>query len=659
LLFRKSLLAYIVTRYSDIFNFGGIVMSEWDQDKARETYGIPHWSGGYFDVNGAGHLIARPDRNQAHTGIDCSVLAAELRQAGLTLPVLVRFSDILRDRVDVLCHAFQRAMVEDDYRGGYTAVYPIKVNQQRSVVEEILRHGGRRVGLEAGSKPELMAVLALADREGGTVVCNGYKDREYIRLALIGLRLGLRIFIVVEKLSELELVIEESKALGIMPLLGVRVRLASIGTGKWQNTGGEKAKFGLSAAQVLHVVQRLGEVDMLGSLQMIHFHMGSQVANIRDIQRSMRECARHYAELRAMEVDIRYVDVGGGLGIDYEGSRSRSDCSMNYGVQEYANDVVHALWEICEEQGLPHPHIITESGRAMTAHHAVLFTQVIDQEQAPAPVQVVAAADDEPLIIHNLWQGLRNLQDHGGSARSLVETWHDAVHWLAEAHGMYQHGVISLEQRARIEELYFAICQQVRTRLQPGVRAHREVLDELNEKLADKYFCNFSLFQSLPDAWGIDQIFPVVPLQRLNEAPTRRAVLQDITCDSDGRIDHYIDHDSLESTLPVHELRPGETYLFGIFLLGAYQEILGDLHNLFGDTDSVNVELLPDGSYNLSAQQHGDTVDKVLRYVNFDTALLRTAYQAKLGAAALPPDEYDRYAEALDAGLAGYTYLED
>jgi arginine decarboxylase len=633
-------------------------MSDWDQDKARETYGIPHWSGGYFDVNAAGHLLARPNRSQVHAGIDCFELVGKLRQQGLTLPVLVRFTDILRDRVDVLCHAFQRAMVDDDYRGGYTAVYPIKVNQQRSVVEEILHHGGRRVGLEAGSKPELLAVLALSDVEGGTVVCNGYKDREYIRLALIGLRLGLRVFIVVEKLSELELVIEESQALGIAPLLGVRVRLAAISAGKWQNTGGEKAKFGLSAAQILRVVQRLQEADMLGALQMIHFHMGSQVANIRDIQRSMRECARHYAELRAMEVDIRYVDVGGGLGIDYEGSRSRSDCSMNYGVREYANDVVHALWEICEEQDLPHPHIITESGRAMTAHHAALFTQVIDQEQAPAPQEVAVPAASEPQIMHNLWQGLCSVRD-GGNARSVVETYHDAVYWLAEAYGMYQHGVISLEQRARIEELYFATCQQVRSRLQPGVRAHREVLDDLTEKLADKYFCNFSLFQSLPDAWGIDQVFPVLPLHRLNERPTHRAVLQDITCDSDGRIDHYIDHDSLETTLPVHGLRPGEPYVIGMFLLGAYQEILGDLHNLFGDTDSVNVELLPDGDYRLSGQQHGDTVDTVLRYVNYDTALLRAAYQAKLDAAALSADEQAQYTDALDAGLSGYTYLEE
>ncbi len=634
-------------------------MNERNGTHAREVYSIPHWSGGYFDVNAAGHLVARPDRDPRRPGIDCFALAEQLRAEGLTLPVLVRFADILRDRVDTLCNAFQQAMVEDDYRGGYTAVYPIKVNQQRSVVEEILRHGGRRVGLEAGSKPELMAVLALADREGGTVVCNGYKDREYIRLALIGLRLGLRLFIVVEKLSELELVIEESRAMGIAPLLGIRVRLASIGSGKWQNTGGEKAKFGLSAAQVLRVVQRLGEADMLDTLQMIHFHMGSQVANVRDIQRGMRECGRFYAELRAMEVDIRYIDVGGGLGVDYEGSRSRSYCSINYSVQEYANDIVHALWDICESQGLPHPHIISESGRALTAHHAVLITEVIDYERAPEIDPVGAPGEEEPQILHDLWLNWQDLQQEGDNGRSILEPYHDAVNGLAEAQGMYQHGVLTLEQRARAEELYFAICQRARARLQPDVRAHREVGDELNEKLADKLFCNFSLFQSLPDAWGIDQVFPVVPLHRLNEAPAARAVLQDLTCDSDGRIDSYVTYDGLESSLPVPPYRPGEPYLFGIFMVGAYQEILGDLHNLFGDTDAVNVELSPDGSYRLSQPQHGDTVEKVLRYVNFDPEQLRGAYSHKLRGAKLTDEERRRYGEALAAGLSGYTYLEE
>lgn len=632
-------------------------MSDWSTARAREAYSVGHWSGGYFDVNAHGHVVARPDRNASHPGIDCYELALRLREEGLSWPVLVRFSDILRDRVDTLCQSFTRAMVEDDYRGSYTAVYPIKVNQQRNVVEEILRHGGRRVGLEAGSKPELMAVLALSDVQGGTVVCNGYKDREYIRLALIGLRLGLRIFIVVEKLSELELVIEESRALGIMPLLGVRVRLASIGGGKWQNTGGEKAKFGLSAAQILRVVQRLGAEDMLDALQMIHFHMGSQVANIRDVQRGMRECARYYAELRNMGVDIACVDVGGGLGVDYEGSRSRSDCSMNYSVQEYANDVVHALWEICEEQGLPHPHIISESGRALTAHHAVLITNVIDSETIAQTGDLATPQADEPTIIHNLWQTYLALQS--ANQRSVLEAYHDAVHWLSEAQGMYQHGMLSLEQRARSEELYFAICQSVRGQLHANVRAHREVLDELNEKLADKFFCNFSLFQSMPDAWGIEQVFPVMPLHRLAEEPQRRAVLQDITCDSDGRIDSYISYDSIESTLAVHALHPNEPYLLGIFMVGAYQEILGDLHNLFGDTDSVNVELQADGSYRLYGAQQGDTVDKVLRYVNFDVEKLRAAYQAKLDTVELDSGERILYEQALEAGISGYTYLEE
>ncbi len=633
-------------------------MSEWTIEQAQEAYSIAHWSGGYFAAGPHGHLLARPDRNLSRPGIDCYELAQQLHAAGLTLPVLVRFVDILRDRVDTLHNAFQRARAEDDYRGGYTAVYPIKVNQQRSVVEEILRHGGRRVGLEAGSKPELMAVLALSDAEGGTVICNGYKDREYIRLALIGLRLGLRMFIVVEKLSELELIIEESRAMGIAPLLGARVRLASVGAGKWQNTGGEKAKFGLSAGQLLQMVQRLTQEGMLDALQMIHFHMGSQVANIRDIQRSMRECARYYAELRGMDADIRYVDVGGGLGVDYEGSRSRHDCSMNYSVQEYANDVVHALWEVCEAQGLPHPHIITESGRALTAHHAVLITNVIDYECAPDPDEPASLADGEPLIVRNLWQTYAELQTTA-AARSLIEAYHDAVHWLSEAHDMFQHGVLTLEQRARIEALYFSICRLIRARLHSNVRAHREVLDELNEKLADKYFCNFSLFQSMPDAWGIDQVFPVVPLHRLDEEPTQRAVLQDLTCDSDGRIERYVNYDSLEPSLLVHPRRNGESYLLGIFMVGAYQEILGDLHNLFGDTDSVNVELEADGGYRLSAPQHGDTVESVLHYVNFDTARLRSAYQDKIRAAALDAGERERYLEALSAGLGGYTYLEE
>lgn len=628
-------------------------MSQSTIQQAREIYNIQHWSGGYFDVNDAGRLQVRPNRDASAAGIDLYELAAQVQQSGLTLPVLVRFGDILHDRVDTLCNAFTDAMAEKDYQARYTAVYPIKVNQQRSVVEKILGHGAGRVGLEAGSKPELMAVMALSGDEG-VVICNGYKDREYIRLALIGRQLGLEIYIVVEKLSELEHVIREARDMGVQPLLGMRVRLASLGSGKWQNTGGEKAKFGLSAQQVLAMVERLRAADMLDSLQLLHFHMGSQIANIRDIQRGMREAGRYYAELHRMGVNVRTVDVGGGLGVDYEGTRSRSYCSMNYSVQEYARNVVHALWETCTDNELPFPNIVTESGRAMTAHHAVLITNVIDIERPQDAADVNQPDDSAPLILHDLWQGLQQL-----TGRSALETYHDAVHWLAEARAMYTHGVISLEQRAHAEQLYFAVCQRVRPLLSTGNRSHRELIEELNEVLADKVFCNFSVFQSIPDVWAIDQLFPIVPLHRLDEEPSRYAVLQDLTCDSDGRIDQYVDREGVESTLPVHELSSDEPYLLGIFMVGAYQEILGDMHNLFGDTDSVNVELTADGGYRLSQPEHGDTVEAVLAYVHFDANDLLQAFRRRIAASKLAREHLEQYLMELTAGLKGYTYLED
>jgi len=628
-------------------------MHEWDIQQARDTYNISHWSGDYFEINDEGNLHVRPQRGASHPGVDLYKLSQEAHAAGLALPLLLRFSHILHDRVDTLCGAFAQAMAVAGYKGGYTAVYPIKVNQQKSVVEEIIRHGAARVGLEAGSKPELMAVLALSKRDG-VIVCNGYKDREYIRLALIGKRIGHRVYIVVEKLSELATVIDEAHKLGVTPLLGIRVRLASIGYGKWQNTGGDKSKFGLSAAQVLTAVDELRRAGMLDSLQLMHFHLGSQVANVRDIQRGVREAARYYAELHSLGVDIRCVDVGGGLGVDYEGTRSRSYCSMNYSVQEYANNVIHTLWEICEQLGLPHPDVISESGRAMTAHHAVLITNVIDVEQAPVSKLLNPPAEDEPLIIHDLWQALQDL-----SARSVLEVFHDAEHWVGEAQAMYTHGVLKLAHRARAEQLFFAICAEVRVLLKPETRSHREILDELNERLADKYFCNFSLFQSLPDVWAIDQVFPIMPLHRLNERPERRAVIQDLTCDSDGRIDHYVDRDGVESSLPLHAVHKGEAYLLGVFLIGAYQEILGDMHNLFGDTDAVNVELNADGTYILVQPQRGDTVDELLRYVHFDAEDLLAAYRRKINETDLSDDLRKNLLAELEDGLMGYTYLEE
>ena len=628
-------------------------MHEWDIQQARDTYNVSHWGGGYFDVNDDGHLEVRP-RRAAAPGIDLYQLSQSAQAEGLALPLLLRFSDILHDRVDTLCNAFSQAMSAAGYQGRYTAVYPIKVNQQKSVVEKILARNDGRVGLEAGSKPELLAVLAQSRQDGGVVVCNGYKDREYIRLALIGRRIGHRVYIVVEKLSELATVIEEARKLEVQPLLGIRVRLASIGHGKWQNTGGDKSKFGLSAAQALTAVDELRRAGMLDSLQLMHFHLGSQVANVRDIQRGVREAARYYAELHALGVNIRCVDVGGGLGIDYEGTRSRSDCSMNYSVQEYANNVIHTLWEICEQQGLSHPDVITESGRAMTAHHAVLITNVTDIEQAPVSKTLAPPGNDEPLIIHDLWQALQNL-----NARSVLEGYHDAEHWVGEAQSMYTHGVLNLAQRARAEQLFFAICAEVRGLLRPETRAHREILDELNEKLADKYFCNFSLFQSLPDVWAIDQVFPIMPLHRLDECPERRAIIQDLTCDSDGRIDHYVDREGVESTLPLHGRRQGEPYLIGVFLIGAYQEILGDMHNLFGDTDAVNVELDAEGGHRLVQPQRGDTVDELLRYVHFDAEELLAAYRRKLDGTDLSHEIRKAFLVELEEGLVGYTYLEE
>ena len=624
-------------------------MPDWSIEQARKLYNTAVWSAGHFDIAADGELCV-----QAREGANLSLreLVDGLRRHGLRLPVLVRFNHILRERVDALCGAFARAREALDYSGGYTAVYPIKVNQQRSVVEEILRHGGERVGLEAGSKPELMAVLALV-RRGGVIVCNGYKDREYLRLALLGRLLGHRTYVVIEKPAELERVIEASRALGVRPLLGVRVRLSSIGSGKWQNTGGDKGKFGLSAAQVIAVTERLREEGMLDCLQLLHFHMGSQIANIRDIQRGVREAARFYVELRRLGADLQVADVGGGLGVDYEGSGTRSDCSMNYSVNEYAANIVRTLREVCEQEGAPHPEIFTESGRAMTAHHAALITEIIDVEYSTDDSAELRPDEEAPLIVRDLWELLQAV-----GRRSPSEIFHDASYWLSEAHGMYTHGVLSLAERARVEELYIAVCQRLAAGLDGHGRSAREMREGLGDRLADKVFCNFSVFQSTPDLWAIGQVFPVVPLQRLDERPTRRGVLQDLTCDSDGHIDRYVVGSELEHTLPLHEWKPGQRYLIGIFLVGAYQEILGDLHNLFGDTDAVNVDLHVDGSYGLAQPELGDTVAELLGYVHFDPDELRRVYREKV-AAAVPPERAGEVLAELEAGLSGYTYLED
>ncbi len=621
----------------------------WSPAEAEAIYNIPHWGDGYFFVDGRGHLCVRPAPEDPRS-VDLWSVTEEVRRGGLELPVLIRVPDILRDRVGRLHRAFAAAMDDEGFCGGYTAVYPIKVNQQRTVVEHILAADSGPVGLEAGSKPELMVALARS-HPGGVVICNGYKDREYVRLALTGLRLGLRVFIVVEKSAELELVLQEAEALGVVPLLGVRVRLASIGKGKWQNTGGEKSKFGLSAAQVLAMLERLRQVGRLDALQLVHCHLGSQIANIRDIQKGMGEFARFYAQLRALGAPVAYADVGGGLGVDYEGTRSRSECSMNYTVEEYARDVVHALWAICSEHDLPHPHVITESGRAMTAHHAFLATRVIEVEQV-AQGEPEPPGPEAPLILRNLWQTLR-----ADPFPPPLEAYHDAAYWLAEAQGMFTHGVLGLAERAAAERLYFAICREVLARLRPDRLAHRTLRDELQEKLADKYFCNFSLFQSLPDVWAIRQVFPIVPLHRLDEPPGCRGVIQDLTCDSDGRIDDYVEGDSVEHTLPLHPLRPGEDYRLGFFLVGAYQEILGDLHNLFGDTHSVNLVFTEEG-YRLEEWEQGDRVEEILSYIHYRPEELMARFRVRVREAGLEAGAARRVLTLLEAGLSGYTYLE-
>jgi arginine decarboxylase len=626
-------------------------MTDWSLDQARKTYSIPHWADGYFDVDQAGHMVVRP------TGADGPVVSLPkvvdaARAAGAKLPLLVRFPDILGQRLGKLQAAFGQAQQDWEYSGGYTAVYPIKVNQTRGVAGTLASHHGEGFGLEAGSKPELMAVLALS-RPGGLIVCNGYKDREYIRLALIGRKLGLQTFIVIEKPSELKLVLEESKALDVKPGLGVRMRLASLGAGKWQNSGGDKAKFGLSPRQVLDLVEKLRAADMLDCLELLHFHMGSQISNVRDIANGMREAVRYFVELEKLGCTIRYMDSGGGLGVDYEGTRSRGFCSVNYGLDQFAYTLVQPLAEACAEHKLPPPMMITEAGRALTAHHAVMVVNVSEVERAPEG-SVPPVEANEPATLRHLRDTHADLE-----SRPPLELFLEAQQALSEGQSLYALGQLSLAQRARLDDLFYAIAHRVRDKLTGEERSHREVLDELNQRLVDKYFVNFSVFESVPDVWAIDQVFPIVPVERLGEEPKRRGVIADLTCDSDGRIDTYVGAESLNPSMPLHSLEQGKSYRLGIFLVGAYQETLGDIHNLFGDTDTANVRLDGNGGYTLQRQRRGDTTDVMLDYVGYSLDDLRDAYKAKVAAAKLERAESQQLLDALEAGLTGYTYLHE
>jgi len=635
-------------------------MNDWSIDDARAGYNVTHWSQGFYGISDQGEVTVSPDPKNPDYKIGLNELAKDMVKAGVALPVLVRFPQILHHRVNSLCQAFDQAIQKYEYQADYLLVYPIKVNQQQTVVEEILASQASKevpqLGLEAGSKPELMAVLAMAQKASSVIVCNGYKDNEYIRLALIGEKLGHKVYIVLEKLSELKMVLAESKRLGVTPRLGLRARLAFQGKGKWQASGGEKSKFGLSAAQILLVVEQLKQHDMLDSLQLLHFHLGSQIANIRDIRQGVSEAGRFYCELRELGASVNCFDVGGGLAVDYDGTRSQSNNSMNYGLTEYANNIVNVLTDICNEYEQPMPRIISESGRYLTAHHAVLITDVIGTE-AYQPEDIQPPAEDSPQLLHNMWHSWSEISGRADQ-RALIEIYHDSQSDLQEAHSLFALGQLTLAERAWAEQANLRVCHEVQGLLSAKNRYHRPIIDELNEKLADKFFVNFSLFQSLPDAWGIDQVFPVLPLSGLDKAPERRAVMLDITCDSDGIVDQYVDGQGIETTLPVPAWSADSPYLIGFFLVGAYQEILGDMHNLFGDTNSAVVRIEDNGVTNIESVLAGDTVADVLRYVNLDAVAFMRTYE-ELVNLHIAEGERTQILEELQLGLKGYTYLED
>jgi arginine decarboxylase len=624
--------------------------SQWTVADSRSVYGIRHWGAGFFSINDAGRVEVRPNGPDS-APIDLYAQLDGLRESGLSLPLLVRFPDILQSRVRQLTSAFDAAIERLEYGSRYTALYPIKVNQQEAVVENIIATQDVSIGLEAGSKPELMAVLALAPK-GGTIVCNGYKDREFIRLALMGQKLGHNVFIVIEKESEVQFVIEEAAKLKVTPQVGLRVRLSSLASSKWADTGGEKSKFGLSAAQILAVVERFKAAKLDQGIRLLHFHMGSQIANIADYRKGFREAIRYYGELRGLGLPVDHIDVGGGLGVDYDGTHSRNASSINYDMEDYASTVVDMLKEFCDRQDIPHPHIFSESGRAMTAHHAVLVVQVTDVERHNDDVPQIDPSVEQPEVLQNLIDLLAD-----SDPEMVAETYWRATHYIEEVAAQYSAGKLNLTEKAMAEQCYFAICRRLHNQLKARQRSHRAVLDELNDKLADKYICNFSVFQSLPDTWAIGQILPILPLNRLDEEPLRRAVLQDLTCDSDGKIRQYVDEQSIETSLPVHEVREGEDYVLGVFLVGAYQEILGDMHNLFGDTDSVNIYQRPDGSVVHTGIETHDTIEDMLRYVHLSPEELMTYYRDKVASAKLTANERSQYLDALRLGLTRSSYL--
>jgi arginine decarboxylase len=635
------------------------VQDGWSTDDARALYNVEGWGAGYFDINNAGNVVVRPDPDRPSVMLDLRELAGDLEEQGVQLPVLLRFSDILRSRIENLSQRFASAIKEFDYVGQYTTVYPIKVNQQRHVVEEIVKFGkANGVGLECGSKPELQAVLGLSESTEHLIVCNGYKDHEFMRLALMGQKLGHRVFIVLEQLSELDVLLEVADELKVTPVCGVRIKLASEGAGRWAQSGGEKSKFGVGSSELVKLVDRLKAEGRLDILKLVHFHLGSQITDIRYIKSGLQEVARYYAEMRALGVDVTHVDVGGGLGVDYDGTTSTNNASVNYTLQEYANDVIYTIGEACREHDLPMPHIISESGRALTAHHALLLVKVIEVDsQAEQPVPTLD--DDDFSLLHEMYEDWKTITERSPRPRKVLEVFHDASFDKERARQYFNSGVLDLRGLAKAELLWLASMNAIYRLTSSNPELYEDILPELESVLVDRYFCNFSLFQSLPDSWAIDQLFPIMPIHRLNEEPLRRGTLQDVTCDSDGKIDRFVGGKKGRPSLELHEFRDGEDYILGIFLTGAYQEILGDLHNLFGDTNAVHVRINDQGGHEITDLVEGDTVTEVLNYVQFASSQLLATFRRKVNAApALTREEANAFIADYVAGLEGYTYLE-
>ncbi|MCQ2269275.1 MAG: biosynthetic arginine decarboxylase [Bacteroidaceae bacterium] len=630
-------------------------MKKWRIEDSEELYNIKGWGVNYFGINDKGHVYVTPRKNSVQ--VDLKELVDDLATRHITAPVLLRFPDILDNRIEKTSDCFDKAAKEYDYKGEHFIIFPIKVNQMRPVVEEIISHGKKyNLGLEAGSKPELHAVLATNMDSDSLIICNGHKDQNFIELALLAQKMGKRVFLVIEKLPELKTIAETAKKLGVRPNLGIRIKLASSGTGKWAESGGDASKFGLNSSELLMALQLLEEMGLKDCLKLMHFHIGSQITKIRRISTALREAAQYYVQLHALGFNIEFVDCGGGLGVDYDGTRSsNSESSVNYSIQEYVNDCVYTLTDAANKNNIPHPNIISEGGRSLAAHHSVLIMDVLESVSPAQMPEDFQPGENDHQLVHDLTEIWDKL-----SSRSMLEDWHDAEDIREEALDLFRHGIIDLKTRAQIESLYWAISREV-SELCHNQKHVPDELKKLDKQMSDKYFCNFSLFQSLPDSWGIDQLFPIMPIARLDEKPTRSATLQDITCDSDGKISAYVNYNQQTSYLPLHAIKPDEHYYIGVFLVGAYQEILGNMHNLFGDTNAVHVSV--DGNnYEIDQVIDGETVADVLEYVQYDPKKLVRRLEIWVSKAVkegkITEIEGKEFISNYRAGLYGYTYLE-